>query len=237
MNGWIRALSSSVGKKVIMAITGLALCGFLVVHLAGNMLLFCGSYVDEHGQTVSPYDEYAHKLHSYEGILRVAEAGLALLFLGHIFSAAKTTRQNQQARRQGYTLKQSKLDPSVLPDSVRPFNWMLISGFIVMAFLVLHLVDFTWEARPDYDYTDKAPSVKAVDLLQTNVTFVVYVLGCIAIGFHLVHGFASGFQSLGLHHAVGSKWLKGFSVLFGVVIAAGFASLPIWFWFNKAVGP
>src|SRR5262249_49844808 len=74
---WLtRAFSSSIGKKLVMAVTGLGLCGFLVVHLAGNLLLYAGE---------KPYDDYAHSLHAQAALLLVAEIGLLLLFVGHIW--------------------------------------------------------------------------------------------------------------------------------------------------------
>src|SRR5690606_17570288 len=98
-NNWlIRGLSTTVGQKLVMGATGLLLCGFLVVHLAGNLLLFGGQ---------ESYDRYAEALHSNE-LLPLAEVGLFVLFILHILLAFVTTRENTAARPVGYAEKETK---------------------------------------------------------------------------------------------------------------------------------
>lgn len=226
MSWLIKALSSSVGKKFVMGATGLLLSGFLVAHLLGNFLLFAG---DE------AYNEYAHALHKQEALLMVAETGLFALFIAHIYLAVQLTRENMAARRVAYARKETKRGERILKLSAE--NWMFISGSIVLGFLVLHLIDFKFEVRPDMVYEGtgvngetlhKEPFDKAVMLLQNPVTFTVYLIGSLILGVHLSHGFASAFQSLGLNHAKYNSCIKWLGVAFAIVVAIGFASFPIW---------
>ncbi len=229
---FFRLLSSSIGQKFVMAITGLLLCGFLVVHLEGNLLLFVSA---------EKYNAYAHFLHSQEELLMVAETGLFLLFLAHLYLAFATAWGNSKARLDQYAVKQTKQAKGVL--AVSPSTWMFASGAIVLGFVILHLVDMKFQCRDDINYLDEhnlvapyenlreqklaAPYVNALAVLSNPLSAIVYVIGAIALGFHLSHGVASAFQSLGLNHPKYTPLIKWGSRLFAFAIAAGFASLPI----------
>lgn len=216
MNWLIRALSSSIGKKFILGITGLLLCGFLVVHLAGNVLLFVGA---------EEYNHYAHALHEQGALLVVAEIGLLLLFLAHMALAVITTRENQAARSREYVRKETKQGKELL--AFTPHNWMFVTGAIVLAFVLLHLADFRFEAR-NHGPPDEEPFDKAVRLLKDPITFGGYIAGVLVLGLHLSHGFSSAFQSLGLSHPKYNKCIKILGRVFAVTIAVGFASFPLW---------
>lgn len=216
---WLqRLLTSSIGRKFVMGLTGLGLCGFLVIHLAGNLLLYAGP---------DRYDRYAHTLHEQEW-LPLAEAGLFALFVLHIYLAFVTASENRRARQVGYALKQSKRSDLIWQ---RPaHDWMFLSGAIVLGFLILHLVDMKFEARPDVDYAGKGPYAIAVSVLRNPYSAAVYLLGTAILGFHLAHGFSSAFQSLGLSHPKYTPLIKTFGYVFAVVIGVGFFSLPLSAW-------
>lgn len=219
-NWFIRALSTSVGQKLVMGATGLLLCGFLVVHLAGNLLLFQGA---EH------YNKYAHKLHENE-LLPVAEAGLLVLFLLHIILAFTTARWNSAARPIGYREKQSKLKGGL---KLEPHNFMFVTGVIVLGFLLLHLSDMRMgelELRLKYVETD-APATKALNVLRDPISAIVYIVGSLVLGVHLLHGFQSAFRSLGLNHPKYTPFITKLGVLFAAIIGLGFASLPFAYFF------
>ena len=212
---WLhRLLTSSVGRKFVMGATGLGLCAFLVVHLAGNFLLFAGS---------ERYDHYAHTLHQQEW-LPLAETGLFVLFLLHIYLAFTTTYDNRQARHTGYAVKRTKQE---LSTTAPAHNWMFLSGAVVLGFLILHIIDMKLEARSDIDYAGKGPSQIAVSVLTNGISAAVYMVGSAILGFHLWHGFSSAFQSLGLNHPKYMPTIKRFGYVFAVVIAVGFFSLPL----------
>lgn len=219
LSNWlIRALSTTVGQKLVMGATGLLLCGFLVVHLAGNLLLFQGA---EH------YNRYAHKLHENE-LLPVAEAGLLVLFVLHIILAFTTARANTAARPIGYREKQSKLPGGLL---IQPHNYMFVTGVIVLGFVLLHLSDMRMaelNLRLTYD-PNATPAESAMRVLRDPISATVYILGSLVLGFHLLHGFQSAFKSLGLNHPKYTPFLTKLGVLFAAVIGLGFASLPVWY--------
>ena len=219
--GWFfLLLSSSIGQKFVMAITGLLLCGFLVVHLEGNLLLFVSA---------EKYNAYAHFLHSQEELLIVAETGLFLLFVAHLYLAFATAFGNSQARVDQYTMKQSKQPRGTL--SSNPSAWMFGSGAVVLGFVILHLIDMKFQARQDITYLEEhnaaAPYANALAVLSNPISRIVYTLGVIVLGFHLSHGVSSAFQSLGLNHPKYTPLIKWGGRLFALIIALGFASLPI----------
>lgn len=228
--GWLlRLLSSSIGRKFVMGLTGLGLCGFLVVHLAGNLFLYAGA---------EQFNGYAHKLHEQEW-LPLAEAGLFLLFIAHIYLAFVTTVENKAARKIPYGKKESKIAGKTF--SIPPSNWMFVSGAVILGFLLLHIVDMKLGLRPDVKYLDEhdlsAPFANTTSILKTPLSAAVYVIGTIFLGFHLSHGFSSAFQSLGLNHPKYTPLIKIIGVIFAIVIAAGFCSLPISGFFNSLPQP
>lgn len=214
---WLRtALSSSVGKKFLMAITGLLLCGFLLTHLAGNLLLLAGP---------QKYNDYAHALHANEGLLVVAETGLFAIFGLHIYLAFTLSAQNRGARRRGYLNPKAKGEGDGVGFG-RPDTWMLVSGCVILVYLIVHVTDFKLEQRVDIE--GLTPYGKAVRLLADPVTFMIYMGGQIVLGFHLLHGVISAFQSLGVSHPKYQRCLKYACVAFSLTIAAGFCLLTAW---------
>lgn len=220
-SSWLtRAFSSSIGKKLVMAITGLGLCGFLVVHLAGNFLLYVGA---------EQYNHYAESLHAQAAFLVVAEVGLLLLFVGHLWLAFTTTRENTDARPVGYAMKQSKQPPSALlaPAS----SVMFATGIVVLLFLLLHLSDMRFPIRT---HAGDLPFDRTVAVLRDPLSAIVYLLGSIVLGYHVLHGFQSAFQTLGLNHPKYTPIIKSLSFLFAITVAVGFGSFPLWAWaFHK----
>ena len=136
---WLNAaLQSSVGRKFLMGITGLFLCFFLVVHLAGNLLLYVGPEV---------YDEYAHKLHSNPEFLILAEILLYSAFLVHILLSISLAFTNTAAREQDYAVKRTKVPGRILNVlGMTPDNTMAVTGLVVFLFLIVHLGDFKFES-------------------------------------------------------------------------------------------
>jgi len=198
-----------------MGITGLSLCGFLVVHLAGNLLLFVGQ---------EDYDQYAEMLHS-QALLPVAETGLFFLLILHIILGFITFRENAAARKVAYDTKQSKItDPSTKGLPAVAGSLMVPTGLMVLLFLLMHMGHFKLEVLApgsDHGYD------KAVRILGEGSTLVVYLLGSLALGLHLVHGFQSAFQSLGINHPKYTPWIKFCGFVFAGVICIGFALFPI----------
>jgi succinate dehydrogenase / fumarate reductase cytochrome b subunit len=105
---------------------------------------------------------------------------------------------------------------------------MFISGAVILGFLILHLVDMKFGLRPDLKYADEAETFRnTIAVLSSPISRVVYMIGSVFLGFHLAHGFQSAFQSLGLNHPKYMPTIKLLGILFAIVIAAGFCSLPL----------
>lgn len=222
---WLRtALSSSVGKKFAMAITGLLLCGFLITHLAGNLLLYVGP---------AKYDEYANALHSNEALLVTAEIGLFALFVIHIGLAISLSAENRLARSKAYLEKKNKGEGSGIA-SFRPDYLMLVSGLIVLAYLVLHVTDFKLEWSIDDGAKSRIAASEfphyqtASEILKGPIVRVGYLVGQLFLIVHLMHGVASAFQTLGLNHRKYNCLIKWGSVIFAVVVGLGFMSFVFW---------
>lgn len=238
-----RVLSTTIGQKYLMGATGLFLCGFLVTHLAGNLLMFQGQ---------DAYNTYAAKLHSLGPLLWVAEIGLLVLFIAHLFLAMTLTIANRKARgRDRYEVKESKQDTSIL--NAAPRNWMFISGSVVLIFMVYHLAGARFGLMDEssaltqlaieegsveeYGTAESQTGLPAVfafermvSILRSPISAVVYLVGIVFLGFHLSHGFASAFRSLGVAHPAYTPWIYRLGIVFAVAITVGFASIPIWIW-------
>jgi len=212
MSAWLKQLfGSSIGKKLWMALTGLLLLGFLVLHLAENLLL----YADRDGST---FDGYVHWLTSFAWI-PLAEIALAALFLAHIVQAVRVHLQNRSARRTPYALDPGHGGRTLASTS------MLVTGSVVLLFVILHLVQFRFapEARREL-MTELVRSE-----FEKPLVLGAYLLGLIALAIHLSHGLQSALQSLGLAHPRFTPWLQKLSVALAVVLALGFATFPIYF--------
>jgi succinate dehydrogenase / fumarate reductase, cytochrome b subunit len=220
---WLTAaLKSSVGKKCVMGVTGLFLCGFLVIHLAGNLLLYVGA---------ESYNAYAHALHANPAMLLVAEVFLYGAFILHIYLAIATSRENREARGERYALKETKrTDRTVNLFGWTPDTTMFVTGAIVLAFLLVHLNDFSWTLFGGELTADREPFDKAMFLMGDLVRGVIYLVGCLFLGVHVAHGFQSAFQSLGLNHPRYMPLLKRTSIIFAFVVAIGFSSFVLWGW-------
>ena len=227
---WVTdALKSSVGKKCVMGLTGLFLCFFLVVHLAGNLLLYAGA---------EKYDAYAHALHNNPALLIVAEVFLYAAFITHIYLAFVTNRENHEARGNPYAMKQSKRADRV----VNIFGWapdttMFVTGAVILGFLIIHLNDFSWTLFGGEALIGKEPFEKAVYLMRDPVRAAIYLVGSLFLGVHVAHGLQSAFQSLGVNHPRFRVPLRRTSIVFGFIIAIGFASFSAWGLSNPAPGP
>lgn len=219
MNWLKNALTSSIGRKWVMGLTGLLLIVFVVIHLSGNLLLYVG---------FEAYNHYAHALHTNPTLIYIAEIGLLVLFALHIFIALHLSRDNRRARLTPYVQRKSKQGNT----AATPSATMFVTGAIVLAFILLHLADFRFHLR-NVGLSEEEPFDKALRLLQDPITASVYVLGSLLLGWHLLHGFQSTFQSLGFRHAKYSPFLRTLGVILAVVIGLGFASFPIWAYLKK----
>jgi succinate dehydrogenase / fumarate reductase cytochrome b subunit len=202
-----RFFTSSIGRKVIVGLAGLLLCGFLVTHLAGNLFLLVGE---------GAFNHYAETL-AKNPLLPVAEIGLFVLFALHILVSLRLRYENKRARPVGYDSAQSKGGRT--PGS-RTMTWTAI---LVLAFLLVHIKTFRFGDDSD------GGLYKLVMTWFTNPLYVgFYVLSIVGLGLHLSHGIQSAFQTLGLNHPRYTPIIRKLGILFAVVVCGGFAALPIW---------
>ncbi len=205
--------TSSIGKKFIMAVTGLGAISFLVVHLGGNVLVFAGR---------ARFDTYAHHLHSFV-FLPVLEYALFALFAVHAFLGAVLTIQNWRARPIGYAVKRRAGAATVASST------MIYSGLALLGFLILHLwtVDFGVRAdMPAYD--------RVVRAFTNPGCAACYILGILALGLHLYHGASSTLESLGLNHPSYERFILMAGRLAAVVLTAGFLTTGLFVMFARS---
>ena len=211
--------SSSLGKKYLMAITGLFLCSFLIIHFLGNIVLFTNPV---------QFNEYTRFMSS-NPIIRVMEIVLVVGFLAHIIDAIILTRANKKAQPVKYAMNKNKS------------SWysrnMGLTGTIILVFLILHLQSFWYE----YKFGEVLMTVDSNgDEIKDMFTIVktafsewwysaIYILAMILLGSHLNHGFQSAFQSVGLRHKKYTPTIKMLGTGFSISITIGFISFPIYF--------
>jgi succinate dehydrogenase / fumarate reductase cytochrome b subunit len=206
--------SSSVGTKVLIAVTGLLLFAYLILHLAGNLLILLGPDL---------FNEYSHMLISNPLVIP-AEIALAVVFVVHIYKTVRMYLQNRRARPEPYAVKRWAGHTS--RKSVGS-STMIVSGLILLAFVIIHLKQFkygTWYTTADEAVRDLYRTEVEVFQEPLWVGFYVVVMGLIFL--HLRHGISSAFQSLGASETFGQRMLRtGLAV--AILIAGGFAIIPI----------
>src|SRR5215211_6693198 len=214
MSSLLRFLSSSVGTKILVALTGLGFAAFLVTHVAANLLVL----VDPHA-----YNAYSHKLTS-NPLIYLAEAGLVVLFLTHAFKAVFVTLHNREARGGGYAMKKRAGHTS---RKSLASSTMIVTGIWLLLFIVIHLKTFKfgpWYETPD-GMRDLSRLVHEVYAEPLHVAF--YVLSMVVVGMHLSWGLSSAFQSMGVEHSRYNGFIRGGGLAVAIVIAAGFALIPV----------
>ncbi|MFT5052084.1 MAG: succinate dehydrogenase / fumarate reductase cytochrome b subunit [Chlamydiales bacterium] len=213
LNWFGRFCSSSIGKKTLMALTGLGLIGFLIAHLAGNLTLFA----DADGEA---FNHYAEVLES-NPLLPIAEVGLLILFVAHIALGLAVSRGNREARVDRYQVRADKGKQTLGSRS------MLVTGLIIGVFLVVHIIDFRIaKAMGDESMNDIAMAVKT--RLGSPVGAGIYLVGILSLGVHLSHAFKSAFQTLGVNHPRYSPLIEKVGLGLAVILFLGFASFPIY---------
>lgn len=219
---WMRArqaFNSSVGTKLLIALTGVSLVGFLIFHLYGNLLLVFGS---------ETYNEHAHALIS-NPLIVPAELGLIALFLLHVIKAILNFFGNRSARPQAYEVKTWAGAPSRK-------SWastsMIVSGLVMLIFVPIHLVTFKYGPNYGTGHEGVRDLYRLlIEVFQSPAYVVVYVITMVVVGMHLRHGVSSSLQSLGL---IPAKWTRAFlATCLGValIVGAGYVVIPIYVFF------
>ena len=215
MSRRLNMVLSSIGKKELMALTGLGFVGFLIVHLAGNFTILGGP---------DAFNGYAEKLESLGPLILAAEAGMVAMAAVHVAVGLVLIYRNLMARGQGYAKKRGEGGQTLGSWSMR------LTGPWILLFVVVHLLQFTFPHKFDAE----------ADTLFAMVTTtfsgapwaVFYVLSVVVLGFHVSHGFWSAFQTLGAAQGR-SGLLRQLAIIVGIVLGLGFASLAMVVFFGQ----
>jgi succinate dehydrogenase / fumarate reductase cytochrome b subunit len=209
MNWLARTFSSSIGKKQIQAVTGLAFCVFVAVHLMGNLTLYAGK---------ESFLSYVDHLHSVEALLTLAEFGLIFFAVLHIGMGLYLFLENRRARPVAYAVDKSA-GGRTIGSRTAPYT-----GGLILVFLIFHLIKFR--------FVDKMTINDFIILSNTFSEFgfwtLFYVAGVIVVAVHVSHGFWSGFQTLGLNHPKYMPLIERVGIIFSLIIGIGFASIPVY---------
>ena len=206
----LRFWQAPIGKKAVMALTGVILFGYLVAHLLGNLQIYSGPDRINH---------YATLLHANPGFLWVARLVLLASVVLHIVASIQLTLMKQQARPVGYTKKESII-------SSYASRTMMWSGPIIAAFVVFHVADLTFgSVNPRFQEADVYHNVVASFSIPAVAIF--YIVAMLLLGMHLYHGLWSMFQSLGINHPRYNGALRRFAQVFTFFIVGGNISIPL----------
>ena len=217
MSWFFNFINSSIGKKIMMATTGLLLCGFLISHLAGNLLLFVGE---------EAFNNYVFGLKEFGILIRIAEVGLAGLFLAHIANGIRLTLENRQAKGEGNELNDTAANTTLFSRT------MPYTGGLVLIFFIIHLFNFWFRfnvQETGMSYYQIVLSSEYGFGSQTLSSF--YIICMVMLALHLRHGFQSAFQTMGLKNNKYAVLIEGVGVFFWLIIPLGFASMPFYFGF------
>jgi len=211
----IGAFASSVGTKIVIGVTGLALFLYLVIHVAGNLLVFFGP---------SFFNKYAFTLEA-NPLIPVIEIGLLLIFLIHVYKTVTMFLRNQQARPVAYVRKKYAGAPS---RKSLASSTMIVSGLWLLAFIVIHVKAFRYGT--EYEWPAGGRDLYRLEMENFASPLMVgfYVISMVVVGSHLWHGISSAFQSLG---ADNSKWtprLLATGKVIAIAIAGGFIVIALW---------
>jgi succinate dehydrogenase / fumarate reductase cytochrome b subunit len=217
-----RILTSSLGKKYAMGITGLFLISFLIVHCGINALIF----YNDGGEIFN----LASHFMGTNIIIRTMEVVLFIGIIWHIVQSLILTIDNNKARPVKYDEYNGKANSKWYS------RWMGLLGTLILIFLVIHLKHFWFETR--FTHVDQPPMMidgkeyenlyaEMIAVFQNPLVVLVYVLGNISLAYHLMHGFQSAFQSLGLSHKTYTPLIKMIGVGFSIFIPFIFIMMPV----------
>lgn len=213
--------SSSVGTKLLIGITGLALFLYLLIHIAGNLVVFFGPAV---------FNKYAYTLEG-NPLVPIIEIGLLLILLMHVYKTVKMFVTNRRARPDRYVQKKSAGKPS---RKSLASSTMILSGLWLLAFIIIHVKAFKYGIEHEWPAGGRDLYRLEMENFANPLMVGFYVISMIVVGSHLWHGFASAFQSLGADHATWTPRVMAVGKGLAVAIAGGFIVIALWAHFAGA---
>lgn len=208
MNWFTQTLGSSIGKKLLMALTGFCFIGFLTVHLAGNLTVYGGA---------NAFNSYSEHLHALGPLVTVAEWGLLALALIHVLIGSTLFYQNISARPVRYKVSK-RAGGRTIGSATMPYT-----GFLLLAFVILHLMNFHF-----VDKTDTTTFQIVSHTFGSPIYIGIYIAAMIVVAVHVSHGLWSAFQTLGVNHPKYTPFIMGLGVTVSVIFGIGFGFLPIY---------
>jgi len=221
MSSFRRVFSSSVGTKLLIGVSGLFLFLYLVLHLVGNLMVFAGQ---------ETFNHYAHALISNPLVIP-AELALLVIFVVHIYKTVTMWTANQRARNIGYAKKSWAGHTSRKSIASTTMIW---TGLITFAFVIVHLAQMKFGAW----YEIGEPPIRDLyrteaEIFSSPLWVAIYVACMVLVGFHLRHGIASAFQSVGADHPVYTRRIVVLGTTLAILIGGGFAAIPLWVYFTR----
>lgn len=199
---------SSIGKKLLMAISGFCFCGFLIAHLFGNLLLYSGK---------ETFNAYSERLNSLGLIIGLVGFGLLFFAVIHVITGATLFFQNLKARPVRYIVNK-RAGGRTIGSATMPYT-----GFLLLVFVIFHLINFRFA---DKTY---ATIYQIVSSTFTKPAYVaIYIAAMLVTAIHIRHGFWSAFQTIGANHPKYMPALLVISILFSIILGIGFGSIPIY---------
>lgn len=218
-------LRSTLGKKLLMSLTGLFLISFLTIHLIGNLAIFS----NDNGLAFNAYAAFMSTNPLIGIVSYLLYAGIIL----HVVIAIILYFSNSSARPVKYKVENAKENSSWSSRS------MTLLGLFILAFILLHLKDFWWQYKHNggYQFVEDANGNKDIYELvilqfKTTLALISYLVGLAALFLHLKHGFQSAFQTLGLEHHKYTPVIKAIGIIYSIVVPIGFALMPVCVYFR-----
>ncbi|MDT9693664.1 succinate dehydrogenase [Streptomyces sp. P9(2023)] len=209
--------SSTIGKKTVMAVSGLLMLGYLVAHVMGNLKVFFGP---------EEFNAYGHWLRTmgapvlhYSWALWLVRIVLLAAVIGHAVSAYQLSRRDIKARPTGYVHRRKGSSYAT-----RTMRW---GGIIMALFIVWHVLDLTTGTVHTGGFQEGRPYENVVDTFSTWYGNAIYIVAMVAVGLHVRHGFWSAAQTLGVGNARRERLLKILANGLALVLTVGFVSVPV----------
>lgn len=209
-------IQSSIARKIVMAVTGLFLISFIALHLAVNLLTLVSA---------DAFNEASHFMGT-NPFIQIMQYVLALGFILHIAMGIQLTMKNRQARPVAYAMNKPAENSSWSSRN------MIVTGLLILLFLVLHIKDYFWEIKFG-DMSMQSDYELVTTLFQNPLYTFIYLFSFILLGFHLDHGFQSAFQSVGANHYKYTPLIKLLGRIFSVIVAIGFSAISLYFYLSS----
>jgi succinate dehydrogenase / fumarate reductase, cytochrome b subunit len=208
-------LGSLITTKLIVGVTGILLFLYLILHIAGNLMVFLGR---------ETFNTYSHALISNPLVVPV-EIGLAIVFLIHLFKAVRMTFQNQSARPAKYAKKEWAGGAS---QKSLASSTMILTGLAIVIFVPIHVLTFKYGTFYELDNGVRDLYRLEIENLSSPIAVAFYLVMMVVVGLHLWHGVASSFQSLGLNGPRFTPLIRKIGKVSAVLIAGGFIAITLW---------